>query len=255
MRVDANRVPWWARQRIRLPALLVCLAALVLYLLAGRTGGLGLGADVGQTHTNGAWASGCPARSAPQVASVAPTSLAALRADVGRVMQGRHGRMYEAGIVTSENAWSDNSPQPVSGVSLKGTRVPDAYEMRWWALNGDDVVADVFGFAQASQARDFFQRASSARCRPASSQAEVSLPPDARDLIWRNPDNVIQADVYLLRGNHVYRIGDVSSQRSGPTLRRRERRAFVTVDVMACALPEANCRLPESSSPGSPVSS
>jgi hypothetical protein len=150
--------------------------------------------------------------------------------------------MYEAGIVTSEDAWSDDSPQPISDVSLKGPRVPDAYEMRWWAPNGDDVGADVFRFAQARQARDFFQRASSARCRPASSQIAVSLPPDARDLIWRNPDDVIQADVYLLRENHVYRISDVSQQRSGTTPRRRARRAFVTVHVLACALLEAHCR-------------
>jgi hypothetical protein len=226
--------------------LLACLAGLVFYLLAGRIGGLGLGRDAGQARAGGAWASGCPARSAPRVASVAPGSLAALGASVGRVMRGRHGRMYEAGIVTSENAWSDNSPQPVSITSSRVPRVPDAYEMRWWASNGDDIVADVFGFAHASQAREFFELASSARCRPASSQAEVSLPQHARDLIWRNPDDVIQADVYMLRGNRVYRVGDVSSQDSRGTPRRSERRrAFVTVDVLACTLPEANCRLLE----------
>lgn len=64
--------------------------------------------------------------------------------------------MYEAGIVTSENAWSDNPPQPSTVQPPKVTRVSGAYEMRWWAPNRDDIVADVFVFDQTGQARDFF---------------------------------------------------------------------------------------------------
>ncbi len=97
--------------------------------------------------------------------------------------------------------------------------------------------------AHISQARDFFQRASSAHCRPAGAQIPVPSPPNARDLVWRNPDEVIQDDVYLLRGSRVYRISDVRPQNPRVSPRSTEQRIGLSiVNNLACALPEANCR-------------
>jgi hypothetical protein len=237
--IDSDRVPWWGGKRIRLVVLLMCLCALLFYLLAARTGVLSHEAKAGKSRTGGAWASGCPARDAPPVARVAPEYLAGLRVDLGNVMRGKQGRLYETGTVSSENAWSDNPPQPSAVQPPTVTRVSGAYEMRWWTPNRDDIVADAFVFAQTDQARDFFQRASSARCRPGGAQIPVLSPPNTRDVIWRNPDGVVQEDVYLLRGNRVYRIGDVSPQRTGIAPRKTEQRlAFFIVDSLVRALPE-----------------
>jgi hypothetical protein len=124
--------------------------------------------------------------------------------------------------------------------------VPGAYEMRWWAPDRDDVVADVFVFERVAQARDFFERASSARCRPAGVQMPASSPLHARDLVWLNPDDVFQEDVYLLRGQRVYRVGDVRQPqggRMGPSVAER-RVAFSIVNGLACALADSGCRAP-----------
>lgn len=241
----SSRIPLWANQRARLMMPLACLAVLVINLVTTSWNGfLGIG-NPSQSRTDGAWAVGCPARDAPSVASVSPGYIAELQADMESVMRGRHGRLYSLGVVTSENAWSDNYPQP--GVTLpKTARIPGAYEIRWWAPNRDDVVADVFVFAQTGQARRFFERASSARCRPASAATSTSSPPNAQNLMWRNPDDVFQEDVYLLRANRVYRVSDVrarSGQRTPSSIERKE--AFSIVDHLACALPEADCRLIE----------
>ena len=119
---------------------------------------------------------------------------------------------------------------------------PAGYEMRQWARDGDDIVADVFVFAQTSQARDFFGRASSTRCRPAGARIPVSSPPNARDIVWRNPDGVVQEDVYLLRGQRVYRVSDVRPQSPGTTPSSTEQQiAFSIVNGLGCALPRSNC--------------
>ena len=244
--VDEGRVSAAAHKRVRLAVLLACLGALVFYTLATRTDVVGLGTGTGGSSTGGAWALGCPARGAPSVARVAPGYLAELRSGVRRVMRGRHGRLYQLGTLVSEDAWSDNSPRPGAVLLPNVALVPGAYEMRWWAPDRDDVAADVFVFTGASQANDFFERASSVRCRRAGVQMPVSSLPHARDLMWLNPDDVFQEDVYLLRGQRVYRVGDVRQRqggRAGPSAAER-RVAFSIVNGLACALPGSGCRAP-----------
>jgi hypothetical protein len=241
-RVPRPKLPWWTGRKVRFAALLVCLTALVVYALSMHDGGvLGSGANPSSSPSSGEWAPGCPARKAPAVASVSSRRLAVLRDEARKVFHGGYGRLYALGGITSEDAWSDESPQEGAASLPEGVHVPGAYELRWWAPNGDDIVADVFMFAQTRQARQFFELAASADCRPKGAQMPVSSPRDARDLVWLNPDRVVQQDVYLLRGNRVYRVGDVRAAGSRIVPHADQRIAFSIVNGLACALPEAGC--------------
>lgn len=226
--------------RVRLMLLLGLLAALVVYVLATRTEALSTASS-----TAGAGAStavGCAAaEGAPSVETVSRATLWGLREDLRGVMFDRRRRLYEQGVVASSNAWSDN--QPGTRMSLPaGPRDPGAYELRWWAADRDDVVADGFVFAHASQARTFFERASSTHCRPSSVALAASSPPGGRNLAWRNPDSFAQEDVYLLRGAHVYRVSVVRAGAGRSTTPAGRSAAFSLVNGLACALPGAGCR-------------
>jgi len=237
-------------QRIRLTMLLGCLGVLVFYLVAARTDVLGPGTGAGQPVTGGAWSAGCPARGAPLVADVAVGQLAELRVDIRSVILGRRRRLYSWGTVKSENAWTDNYPQPGALSLPEGARAPGAYEMRWWS-DRDDIVATVFVFIRTARARDFFERASSSRCRPSGAQTLASSPPNARDLLWLNPDRFFQEDVYLLRGNRVYEVSDVRPGSEVAPSSTERQAAFSIVNSLACALPGAGCRA--ESAKGSPA--
>lgn len=216
-------------ERVRLRLLLASLGVLLVYLFASRAGVV--------SHTGGA---GCPASSARQVRSVTAADLSELRASVAKALPRRIGRLYEEGTITSANAWSDNSPSPppLSSSTLRAA----GYEMRWWAPSRDDVVADVFLFGGPRQAREFLVQAAATRCRPSGSVAAASWPAQALNLLWVNPDGFTQEDVLFSSGARVYRVGEVLAGRTGQKPTRRElRRAFFTVDTLACLLPGARC--------------
>jgi hypothetical protein len=224
--------------RVRLTLLLTILAALVVYVFATRPGALGTA--VGAAEVDVGMAAACPAQAAPSVESVSRAALRGLREDLRGVMFDRSRRLYEQGLVDSDNAWSDDEPGTRMALP-RSPRDPGGYELRWWAANGDDVVADVFVFAGADRARDFFERASSPRCRPASAAVGASSPSGGRDLVWRNPDGFAQEDVYLRRGQRVYRVSVV---RAGPGdgITPADRSAgFSLVNGLACVLPGAAC--------------
>jgi hypothetical protein len=182
----------------------------------------------------------CAGEGAPQVLSVAPIELGKLQASVARVLPQRLGRLYEEGTIIGSNMWSDDSPTGPA-VSPDEKR-PDGYEMRWWAPNGDDLVADVLVFADPRTAARFLQRASGARCGHVSLEGPSSRPPQARNLAWQNPDHVAETDVYLARGSRVYRVADApAGQHHGNLTGASLRRALVLVDTLACLLPAAHC--------------
>ncbi len=224
--------------RVRLMLLLGVLSALVLYVLATRTQALDTAA--GTAGMGASTAVDCPAQSTPSVETVSRATLRGLREDLRGVMLGRGRRLYEQGVVASSYAWSDD--EPGKRMSLPpGPRDPGGYELRWWAADGDDVVADVFVFADAGRARDFFEQASSTRCQPSSVALAAASPPGGRDLAWRNPDRFAQDDVYLLRGPRVYRVSVVPAG-AGPSFTPAGRSAaFSLVNGLACALPSAAC--------------
>ncbi len=193
MRPDlSNPVPgrsgWRASQRIRLSLLLACAAALALWFAAARTGALG--------HTTAT--APCPLTRAPRVVEVSAADLSALRASVARALPDRIGRLYEEGTVEGANLWTDGLPSPPP--ALAATPRSGGYEMRWWAPNRDDIVADVLLFHGPAQARAFLARAASPQCRSAARAAGARWPSRARNLRWVNPDAFAQADVLFARG-------------------------------------------------------
>ena len=177
----------------------------------------------------------------PEVKRVAPNDLGGLREDVARALPQRVGRLYEEGTVRASVAWSDAEPEPPAQ-SPHALR-PAGYEMRWWAPNGDDVVADVLVFSTPSAAGRFLVLASGARCRSGAAHGAALHPPLARNLSWLNPDGALQADVFMARGARVYRVADAPAGTSPEEVRASGGlgRAFATIDVLACLLPSAHC--------------
>jgi hypothetical protein len=148
--------------------------------------------------------------------------------------------------VPTNAVWSDNSPE---GPSQAGGLWPAGYEMRRWAPDAewgasyhDDIVGDVFLFAEPQQASRFFEEASDVQCHRDARALSASRPAGARNLIWVNPDDVTQEDALVLLGRRVYRISDVRPQRTSvaPSLAQQQR-GIVTVDAVACVIPGAIC--------------
>lgn len=223
MNAERTRNGGGARRWIRLLALPVaCLVALVAYLLAPGGGAPALAACEGQ---------------APQVLQIVPQRLGELREAVAQALPERLGRLYEEGAVSGRVAWSEDDPDPPT--VDPASRRPAGYEMRWWAPDGDDVVADVFVFAGAAAAQRYLSLAGSRRCRARGEAQQAEHPARARDVSWVNPDGVEEVDVYVQRGPRVYRIADAPAQggRSGTSLGR----ALYTVNLLACLLPDAGC--------------
>lgn len=223
---------WWTSERVRLGALLCILGGLVVYLVA---------APGSVLHSaGGSGVAECPPEGTPRVIDVPPGYLGGLRASVAGVVPLRIGRLYEEGIVEASNAWSDDSPSRPP-LSPRAPR-PAGYEMRWWAPTGDDIVADVFVFATPTQAQRFLGDAVSARCHNSARQTLTPWPTRAHNLRWINPEGFAQADVFLAHGARVFRVADVPvGQRAANHSRGSLRRAFLTIDGLACLLPEADC--------------
>ena len=224
----SGRPPAARPGRLKLLVLLGCAAGVLALALVLGTGGAG--------HPRAS----CPMDGAPEVASVPASTLGALRASVANVLPGRVGRLYEEGAIRTSNAFTDN--RPLAPALAPDARRPAGYEMRWWSPNRDVIVADVFAFADAASARRFLERALSTRCRRSAEQAPASRPAQGANLGWVNPDGYAQADIYLTRGTRVYRVAEVPAGTRTTTLVPDSlRRAFYTVDTLACLVPAAGC--------------
>lgn len=225
---DGKRGRRGRHRAVRIGVLLGILAALVVYLtLPGSAGPTRVASCAGQLG-------------APEVIRVAPTALSPLREDVARVVPERVARLYEEGTVVAASAWTDEEPAPPA-VSPRASR-PGGYEMRWWAPNGDDVVADVLVFSNSARAQHFLALASSTRCRRKAGNVAARTPPLGRNVSWLNPDGAAQADVYFARGRRVYRLADAPAGQHGGAIRPGSLgRAFATIDALACLLPGAHC--------------
>jgi hypothetical protein len=221
-------------------ALLLVAWFLIPRLISDGILGTGGQSTAGVTRTDNAWAPGCPARGVPSVEFVRLAYLSAMRAEVRGIMSGRNGRLYGLGVVDSEEPWSDSEPQRHFSSRGEKTRVSGAFEMRWWAPNGDDIVADAFAFSTTQRAQDFFARATSQRCRLAGEQAAVSLPVGARDIAWINPDDARQIDVYFIRRRRVYRIADAPREEGGLQTVAGKQSSEI-VNQLACSMVDSGC--------------
>jgi hypothetical protein len=237
-------LPWWARERIRLALLLVLLAGTVL-ALSGRSGGVGPYYERPSSRIPRRYCTSVP----PPLARVSVARFDQLRAGLVGVVAEVGGRAYASGIVPAEAVWSDDAPEGDSQAGPANGGWPAGYEMRRWASDPqwgvsyrDDIVGDVFLFAEPRQASRFFDEASDVRCHRAARALAAFRPAGARNLIWRNPDDFIQEDAFLLLGRRVYRISDVRPQKAiGPSVAEQDQ-GILTVDAVACVIPGANCR-------------
>lgn len=216
-----------ARRRARVGVLLACLGGLIAYIAWPGSNSPKLAACVG-------------GHGAPEVRRVPARYLSGLRASVAQVVPERLARLYEEGTIVAASAWSDE--QPAGPSVFPSAKRPAGYEMRWWAPNGDDVVADVLSFSNPKAAERFIALAGSERCRVHARRHAPAGPPRVRNLTWLNPDGTAQADVYMRRGSRVYRIADApAGQRLGRVRAGSLQRTVATIDALACLLPGAHC--------------
>ena len=223
-------------RRVRLALLLVLLALALLGMTSSRSG-------IFSSTAQGSHPLRTCFGDLPALATAGLGEIVQLRAALLPVMAPlAHGRYYQVGIAAPQDAFSDDSPLAVRSSRLPEGGWPASFEMRAWALAGGDVAGDVFVFATEAQARAFFEKATSTRCRHAGTEMAVSTPYGARDLAWINPDDVAQLDVYLVRGARVYRIGEVPSWAGDSRFSEVElERLAARVNAMACRLAQAGC--------------
>jgi hypothetical protein len=225
-------------ERVPLVLLTAVLLALLGYVGLHRPDVLGFTAEHG---TGLGTPADCPVSGAPTVATIARPDLLGLREGLRRLELFEGGmRPYEYGLVDSGSAWSDGEPGREESLPRRD-RDPGGYEVRWWRANGDDLVADAFVFSTAGEARDYFTRASSDRCRTAAAALPARIPPGGRNLQWRNPDGFAQEDLFLLRGRRVYRVAVVRAEAGSRTTVAARNADFSVVDSFACLLPGVEC--------------
>lgn len=197
---------------------------------------------------------GCPVEAVPPLAAADPAELAGFKADLERMIAVRETLVpserrlvpYEEGVVDAAAAWSDAEPG-TAGVPTSGSQ-PAGFEMRWWTVGQDDVVADVFLFEGDEQAGEFLDLATSTECRSNASRRRATLPLGGRNLEWSNPYDYAQQDVFLRRGSRVYRVSVVQPAVGARVSAPIRLVGFSLVGELACGFPGVGCA-PEPSAP------
>jgi hypothetical protein len=238
-------LPWWTSGKLRLSLLLACLGVSIVVLLSN-------GARVFSSSTRDAIASGhlcMPAT--PPLAEASVSQLKELHTGLLAMMAPLARSRYAWGTVTPEEVWSDQSPSALNSSARSSGpdewQWPASFEMRSWTADPqltseqDDVAADVFMFADSLQAHRFFTEASNARCHRDGVEGSAPQPPQAHTLAWVNPDDAAEEDVFLLRGDRVYRVVVVRPQGRTPSASRRQT-GLARAAALACALPSAGCK-------------
>ena len=235
---------WWEDTRIRLLLILVLLGG-ALFVFGGRHGAGASYSEPPIPPVARRYCSSVP----PALEQIPVAQFQKLGAELAAVVSEVGGREYAAGVVPANVIFSDNAPEHDPQADQAGGLVPAGYEMRRWASDPqwgaayqDDMVGDVFLFAEPRQASRFFKEASGVRCHRQARALPASRPTGARNLIWVNPDGYTQEDALLLLGRRVYRISDVRPQEATVAPSPAEQRQGVlTVDAVACVIPGASC--------------
>jgi hypothetical protein len=141
------------------------------------------------------------------------------------------------GKVGPNVAWSDGLP---AGQASAGP-IDAGYELRWTS-GGDHLLADLFLFGTASGAAAYVRAASSPNCRTKAGNGRLPAISGAIGLIWTNPNDTLQADVFFSRGIRAYRLSDVPPNRHGKGLSDvNPTKLIATPLALACRLPDAHC--------------
>jgi membrane protease YdiL (CAAX protease family) len=235
---------WSPGDRLRGYVLAAALALTALALL-------GSGSDVFSTRSTGAntavgaqedRANGeCEGAVDDRLAETGLAGIIRLHARLRALMDEVPGRTYEYGTVDLSDMWSDNAPMSFRYTRLAHAAWPASYEIRRFAADGDDVVADVLELPTSAQAAQLLAQVTRVRCRLDGRVSPADAPPGTWNLVWMNPDGYTQQDAFLARGDLVYRVTDVRAPRSGMSPTTQERQVFALVDRLACALPGAGC--------------
>jgi hypothetical protein len=214
-----ERAPWWARPGARLAVLLVVLAGVAAY---------GVPRIVRQAAGRPGLAQ-CP----PAMARTVPVSepdMAAIWALAGGFRVTRLGY----GFQDLDSAWTDAGPARRLGRA-------DGYQLVW-STRDEVLSASVFAFRRAADATAVVSAVASTRCRGRARVFAVSSPRAGRVLVWTNPVLNLEADVFLARGNHVFRITDVPPHTWDRVPATVDVRRFAQTALrVACGLPEARC--------------
>lgn len=228
--------PWWSRSELRLTVLLSVLGGVASLWLLMNAGELRALAGAGAAHRVAVARLWCVPPDLPQTVAIDRSELSVLYLGLSAVVPRPAAARQAEGIATPEDMWSDDIPQTLDAEAGRGPW-PGAYEIR--APTGRyTVVADGLVFASARVARAFFAMAAGTLCRRAARSEPVAYLSNARNIVWTNPDDVEQNDVFLLRGARVYRVGDV---RDLGTEQLSPRAEAAIVDRFACRLPDAGC--------------
>jgi uncharacterized RDD family membrane protein YckC len=232
------RTPRWLLPAATITATLVSIAVVVAAIQRGpRHTARGREGQIAQAQSAESW---CVPRSLPAVEQIDLQGLRALRRSLLGVVYRVGTPRYAWGTIGPENMWSDNSPQRlVASGSARGL-FSAGYETRQWAANRDDIATDVLQFASPRTARQFFLQAASVNCHRHGVQTLVRSPARALNLTWLNPDGFWQHDVFLLRGQRVYRVVDVRGEATH-SRRLEEQAGRAIVNALVCGLPQAGC--------------
>lgn len=208
---------------MRLPVLLVLLTGVAIYGVPKIIHG-GAGTSAGA-------APACP--TAPATVML-PDSRFRLMLQASGIdtLVGR-GTLDTQGWQEPSSTWADAPPSNHSVAD--STPVDAGYEIRWWSISQDHDGATFFVFPSATAAHRYIRQAASVRCRANARAEALSEPSGARGVVWTNPDQARQADVFLARGQAVYRILVV------PYESRNDRSMLRLAQRLACKLSAANC--------------
>lgn len=216
--------------RLRLALLLTILSGLAYYAATHWP----WGGDGGETMA--AVSPACAAAEAPPpLADASSGEIAKLRADLAeRVAHSDQPDVYEEGLADARVAWSDGYPSDKLNWDPDGT-MPAGYEIRWWSPVANHAL-DVWVFADDADARAYFRSAAGGDCRPQASARWTPQPAGGRNLVWLNPEGVMQEDLFLRRGRRVYRLALVRKLAGARMTAAARRDNIARLNRLGCAL-------------------
>jgi len=217
-----------------------CVVLIVLLLLSAGSG-TGSAPAPSAAGATGAPEQGCPDGSSYALATDGAGEVLELRRALLAVTGRVAGRTYQSGVAEPGDMWSDDGPRRLVDTRLPGGVWPAGYEIRRYQPGVGDFVADALRFPSPASARRFLASASGTRCHTRGSSRALRSPAGARELLWVNPDGYPQQDIFLARGEVVYRLVDVNQPAPGAVDPGYRARAVRAIRVLACALPRSGC--------------